>query len=371
VAVGQLLKRLPKGDFDQRLATIDAAVRDRFADELGVLGEPGDGGGMSVYARRLGLPALAGGAVRAHCVRDDVSLIHAWGIDAAAAARAAFPDSKPIAVSVFDPGLSDRDVRVLRAVGAETGFAVICAAERVQRRLVERGVPLERCATVRPGVDFAALASAAKSPIRAELGLPDNATVVVTPDPPASDGGHHAAVWSALMRWYLDPDFRIVVPGVSPALADLRRLAHASESPEIVLFTEHHCPFEHLIAAADFLVVATTAEISTTAIAWAMAAGTPIIAAATYATAEMLAHDLNGILFKAHEKWRRRAAKICGLYAATDAGKLQKIKEVARGQAYEVFSLRRTVEQHRQVYENLIAGAPPAKGVTDPAVVST
>ena len=46
-----------------------------------------------------------------------------------------------------------------------------------------------------------------------------------------------------------------------------------------------------------------------------------------------------------------------------------KLKETARGQAYEVFSLRRFVEQTGRLYENAMSGAAADAEITDPAMV--
>jgi hypothetical protein len=126
-------------------------------------------------------------------------------------------------------------------------------------------------------------------------------------------------------------------------------------------------PFEDLCVAADALVLADVGDCSATAVAWAMAAGTPIIAPATYATTELLAHTLNAMLYKPGLTWRRTAVDICRLMLRLD--ETGKRTEVARGQAYEVFSLQRMVQQMRQVYVNLQAGSPPSREIRDPAIV--
>ena len=238
--------------------------------------------------------------------------------------------------------------------------------DRVERRLVEGGVPKDQCVILRPAVDFTVATALAGKPVREELGLPQRGTVVVAPELPAEMEGQCATIWSLLMRWYLEEEARLIVPGVSPDLPRLRKLAQASESPGIVAFTENQYPFEQLCALADYLVLGTTSETSTTAVAWAMACSTAVIAPATQATTELLTHDGNAVLFKAPSSWRRRGAKICALYDEDD--KLPQIKEVARGQAYKLFSLHRAIDQHRQLYENLVRGAAPATDIADPAV---
>ena len=42
--------------------------------------------------------------------------------------------------------------------------------------------------------------------------------------------------------------------------------------------------------------------------------------------------------------------------------------EAARGQAYEVFSVRRYVDLHARLYENMLAGRPPGTEIVDAAL---
>lgn len=356
VAISQLLDKLPAGGHTQSVGTIDPTAG--FSPNFDITPLP----------RRLGLPALAGQAIRRFAQRESIDLIHAWGIDAAAAARAAFPEKMPIGITVYNPGLTDRDIRVLRTIGECGDLGVACAAERVRRRLVEQGVPFEQTVILRPGVDFAAITAAKELDLRKELDLPESGLVFLTPEPSAADDGPFAAVWSAMIRRHLNGNTRIIVPGTGPGLAEVRRLAKAVEYPDTAVFTEDRYPFEHLCGLADYLVIGSTGEVSLTAAVWAMAGSTPIIAPATYATTEILADNLNALLFKDPENWRRRGAVIATQFDRTE--NLSKLKEVARGQAYEVCSVRRHADQHRQFYDNILNSEAPAKDITDPAMVT-
>lgn len=356
IGLGQLLAKLPADQCTQHVAFIDQDARQIAIDAGAASPIP--------TLRHAGVTALAAPALRRICERDRVDIIHAWGPDAAAAARAARPDGA-VALSIFDPGHSSRDVRVIRTVTESGVTGVACAAERVRRRLVEQGVPFERCALIRPAVDFATITDAARRPIRDELGIAKDALVVLTPEADRDAYGHNATLWSILVRSHLPGDARLIVPGRSPTEQRIRRLAARSEYPQAVIFTEDRYRFEDLCTAADYLVIAATGEIPATSIAWAMAASTPIIAAADYAVAEMLSNDLNAILFKAPDRWTRIGLAICKHYL--HPANLTKIKEVARGQAYEVFGLRRCVGQYATLYENLLAGKPAGENITDPA----
>ena len=123
--------------------------------------------------------------------------------------------------------------------------------------------------------------------------------------------------------------------------------------------------YEDLVATADALVVAALDDVSTTSIAWAMAAGVPIVASAVYAVAELIAHKHNGLLIKP-ESSQPMAVRIAAALSKIDL--MAQETQRARSQAYEVFSVRRFADQHVQLYENLTAGAPPSTNITDSAI---
>ena len=97
-----------------------------------------------------------------------------------------------------------------------------------------------------------------------------------------------------------------------------------------------------------------------------MAAETIVIGTATYAVAELIASKVNGVLFK-QEPQRRMVSDVAPLLRHRDGH--AKLRETARGQAYEVFGVRRFVEQTMQLYDNVCAGAPADTRITDPAMV--
>lgn len=365
--------------WEQRVALTQLLGGERAGESAGVLalGGPPPGFDNTVagcaVASATASAVFAAPALRRRIAEGRAEVVHAWGPEAltsaASAVSAAGSAFARLAISVFDPGLSDEQVKRLSTVSAQlsSDIAVICAAERVRRRLVERGVPFERCVVVRPGVDFAVIKAVDAPALRAALGIRKEMRWFVIPPPLSRRDGHQAALWAVLMRRYLDEPVHLTIPGTGPRVEELKALAAASRQADTVSFSGETQRFEELCVAADDLVLGDVDEIPMTAAAWAMAGSTLISAPATYATTEMLANDLNGKLFKAPDGWRRRAARLAArLDPAPDAAK---VREVARGQAYEVFSRRRFVRQVDTVYTNLVENRAPADGIGDPAMV--
>ena len=356
VGVSQLLDRLPRDKFCLPLASIDAPA----ARELSGLPRP-----IEIVPRIAGVNLFAAPLVGRLLDRRRADLIHAWGSSAAAAARSA--SLRPLVVELFDPKIAVRGAKVLRTIARPEGFAVVCSTQWIRRRLIENGLPPECCVVIRPGIDFSAIQKFRKSSLRSELGIAEDDFVVLLPEPGSRGGSHLAAFWAGSLLNHLDGHYKVIVPGTTDEDDRIVRFASTLPTPPTLIAPGNTIPFEKLIAIADALVMPDTDDVSTTAVAWAMGAGAAVIAAAGYAVTELIVTRVNGLLYK-HPEGKSPALRLIPLLR--DRESQRKVKEAARGQAYEVFSLRRYVDQHIQVYENLLAGVSPSIGITDPAQVA-
>ncbi len=293
--------------------------------------------------------------------REGVDLIHAWGPFAAQAASAA---RRPVVAELFDPALAAASVKALRTVHRSRGFGVVCASAVVRRRLIEGGFPLDGCALVRPAVDFGWVRGARREPLRDALGIAPDDFVVIVPDPVTRESGAFDTVWAAALLNHLDQKVRVILPGHSLEQRRVERFAAGLPTENPIVHGAGSYAFEDMLVHSDALVVAARGDVSTTCIAWAMAAGVAVIGAATYAVAELASHKVGGLLFKPPLRGSSAPAVVRLL---RDREAQAKAKEVARGQAYEVFGLRRFVEQHLRVYDNLLAGRQVGDGIVDSA----
>lgn len=352
VAAGQLLDRLSAQKFDARLVTIASDSAAELHSLPGVLHRVSCIAGLNL----LTAPLLK------RLFEQGVDLIHAWGPSAATAS--ASDTQRPLVVEMFDPALAVRSAKVLRSIARPTAFAVICSTQRIRRRLIENGVPPEACVVIRAGIDFAVIQKVRKSRLRAELGIDEDDFVIVLP-PRATDlDAVYAAFWTGAVLNHLDGHYKIIVPGSGPEVERLQSFDDALPIASALVAPAKSVPFEQLISVADALLLPDPDDAPTTSIAWAFGAGAVVIAAATYAVTELVVNKVNGLLYK-HRYGKSAAPRIAALLRERDSHR--NVREAARGQAYEVFSLRRYVDQHVQVYENVLAGRPPSEGVTDPA----
>jgi glycosyltransferase involved in cell wall biosynthesis len=359
LAVRWLLDRLPADRIEPHLAAVDPIARART---------PGPRPRCTPLPRRFQVDFLhAAPRLRRHLDANRIDIVHAWGLAAAKVAEAAASTSaRPVLLSTFDPRLTPREAAFLRSAPPTDRRPVLCASQTVRRRLLEHGVTPDRCVVIRPAVDFGRINRARESDLRARLGLTPENTLVATPEPVTRQDGHFAAFWMTAIRSFLDPGIRVALHGASREKERLLRLARQLDMSHLALDVDEVVPFEDLVAVADLAVTVPRSDISGGCLAWAMAAGVPVIGSAVYAVAELIAENLNGRLV-APAPAKRLATRLAAL--AGERETLSRLADVARGQAYEVFSVRRFVDQVRRLYENLVEGRLAADGISDPALI--
>ena len=256
---------------------------------------------------------------------------------------------------------------MILASDIENEVSVVCPTEATRRRIVEHGIPLERTALVRCGLNFGTINDARHSNLRASLGIAKDAGVMITAPATARNGGHFSAFWAVAVRSLLEPGIRVIVPGCSPEVDRLRRLARAVELSEILVTPGGRFRFEQLLGISDCLLAAGECETSASEIAWAMASGVPIIAAATHSTTELLGHDLNATLLKPDRNEKRLAMRLA--YLLKSRRDNPRLTETARGQAFSVLGLRRFIDQMSRLYRNVASQELPGLDIEDPALV--
>ena len=354
VTVSHILDRLPRDRYGSFVATI---AGDATQELLG-LGAP-----VEVLPAPCGLSLLAAPSISRFAARKRIHLMHAWGVPAATAAGALH--GIPLIVHLFDPLTAHRHAKYLRTLTRPSGFAIACSCETVRRRLVEGGVPMEVTVVIRPGVDFALINRIQRSNLREQLGVTARARLIIFSEPVSRAGGQFEAVLAAAVGSQLTGDTRVVLPGQTRERRRIERFVDALLAKDTTIVPAGRIPYEHLVAVADVLLITPRGDTSTTSIAWAMAAGTAVVGTAVYSVAELIAHRVNGLLYK-QVRGQSMAASINGLLK--DSAAQEKTVEVARGQAYDVFGLRRFIDQIARLYDNVLGGQPPQEGIVDSSI---
>ena len=356
VGVSQLRSRLPRDRYGNVLAGVDPVVVDRLEG----LGRP-----IKLFHRLPRLTLMASPTLRRFLIREGIKLVHAWGFEAALAAH--MGSTKALVLELFDPQPTKTQIKLVRTLARRAAFAVACSAETVRRRLIEGGVPPGACVVIRPGVDFALINRCRQGELRRKLGLAPDEFVVIVPEPATRVGRELDTYWAVEQIHHLTGNIRIIVPGNSREQKRIRRIDRTGFDSRVVICPGRRFPFEELVSISDALVAIPKGDVSTTSIAWAMAAGAAVIGTATYAAAELISNKVNGLLFKPRNG---ESPALAVARFLQDRSSMDRLKEVARGHAYEVFSARRFIDQHIRLYQNLLSGASPSEGIVDSAMVT-
>lgn len=350
----QLIDRLPSDRYVHRLASLHPHVKSALLP----LSLP-----ISRIPRFHPFDTLSSPPLARIVDVEDIDLIHAWSVSAANVASPL--SSAPLVYQMYDPSLASRSVNKLRSLADPKRFAISCSSEVVQRRLIEGGLPAEYTVVIRPGVDFSLINKIKRSSLRSDLGLTDEMKAVLLADPITREGGHFDTVYAVSIQNHVKGGLRIILPGQSNEVNRVARFGDTLPVDAPLILPGHKVPYEHLLSVADYLMLTPQGDTSSTALAWAMASGASIIATAVHSVAELVAHKLNGLLFK-QTPGRMMAPAI--IKCLTDVTAQLKAKEVARGHAYEVFGLRRYAEQTMQLYDNVLTRRTPADSITDAAI---
>ncbi len=354
VGAGQLLSKLPPKGHPCRVATIAPPT----TPHLQALGQP-----VTRCYAPAGFGPAAAPLVERMLTRFKADLVHAWGLSAALAARSAAATG--LIIELFDPQLSPDQIKLVRSLARPTGFAVSCSSQTVRRHLIEGGIAPEVCAVIRPGVDFATISRIRQGTLRDELGLNRDDYAVIIPEPVTAAGEPLEAYWAVELANHLQGPVRLIVPGEGREQQRILRLDAAGLGTRVAVAPGDRYRFEQLVAVADAFVSLPNSDASTTGIAWAMAAGAAVIATATYANAELLTNRLNGLLFK-RKPHETPALPVARMLLQRDT--YRNLTETARAQAFNVFGIQRYTEQHTQLYQNILTGAPANQNITDSAV---
>ena len=229
----------------------------------------------------------------------------------------------------------------------------ICQTLSVRERLLSLGVPAERCVLIRPGVDAGVLNPDRRADVRAQLQLDEHDVVVTALPPVARYAGTFTVAWAVLLVEKVRPDVRLVVPAGGREQQRVRRLVESCRHEWVARYADERLALPDLLAASDVAAYLPSGPAPTDSLAWAMAAGCPLVASAVAATTELLAHGENAWLCRPDDP--KEAARAL-LQVIEHPAESRQRAERARAQAASELGRERMVEQYRQCYEALATG---------------
>jgi glycosyltransferase involved in cell wall biosynthesis len=232
-------------------------------------------------------------------VRPDV--IHTWLFAANAYGRLAAggANGPPVIVSerCVDSWKSGWQLWMDRNLVGRTA-ALVANSESVAAFYRGVGIPAERIRVVPNGVELPGGAAPDRAAVRAELGLPADAKVVLSIGRLAKQKRVDVLVWAMqLLRQLTDNVFHVVV-GDGSQRQYLEDLARHFTCDHVTRFVGHRSDAARLLRASDVFWLASDFEGQSNSLMEAMAAGLPVIASDIPANRELIDDGRTGYVVR-------------------------------------------------------------------------
>lgn len=300
---------------------------------------------MAMAATQLARSLLRGGNV------FDAIDAHYFYPDGVAAALVARKLGKPLVITARGSDLNVlpnyRLPRKWICWAAGRAAHLVTVSRSLKQRLITLGVPDGKITVLRNGVDTALFAPVARDAVRASLQLAGH--VVLSVGNLVRAKGHDMAIRAAARI----PDVQLVIIGEGPDRARLQALADESGLDSRVRFAGNMAQSElrNYYGAADVLVLASEREGWPNVLLEAMACGTPVVAAQTGGTPEIVAAPEAGMLL--HERTTD------ALVSAMKALRVQTPDRAATRAYAERFGWAETCAGQRRIFSAIVNGARP------------
>lgn len=231
--------------------------------------------------------------------------------------------------------------------------SIVCVSKRLQQELADRSpLPAHKLELIYNGVDPQAFARTPASGLKKELGLPQDATVVVSIGNIRPAKGYEYLVDAAITMAEREPKVHFVVVGhqkkqLFNQLMD--QVAKAPRSPNI-----HWLGFRpdvaDILRQADIFLLPSVSEGFSISTVEAMMAGVPVIATRSGGPEEIVIDGASGILVPIKDP----GALVVAIQKMMDHAKRKGVVEEARRSAIDRFSLQTMLVKYKDIYSRLV-----------------
>ena len=244
------------------------------------------------------LPAVARLARRMKAVRPDVVHAHTSHAHALAGLATRFA-GRPIVVVSRRVDFSIYRHSFLRMNGWKYRHGldrIVCVSAAVRDVLASDGLDPARLAVVRSAVDPTRVRCAAPVDVRARLGLPAEARVVLAVGALVEHKGHRHLVDALPALVLRAPSVRVVIAGEGPLRADLETQARSLGVAKALVLAGQIDDLPGWFQGVDAFVMPSVEEGLGTSVLDALAAGLPVVASRAGGLPEMIEDGTGGIL---------------------------------------------------------------------------
>ena len=259
----------------------------------------------------------------------------------------------PHAFRTMDPSLSSKGRLVFGAIEGLLGRfftdRVICVSKNEYDHALGLGIPGSRLAVVVNGVG--AIPAGRRGEVRSRCGIPEDALVFGFIGRLSAQKAPERliAAFAAIARDM--PDARLLMIGSGELEADVRRRIEAAGIADRVVI-EADLPGAEALQAIDVLVMTSRYEAMSYVMLEGAAAGLPMILTDVGGTANVLDHDVNGLVVPNSDD---TAPLIAAMTKLCDAATRARLADAARARSGR-YSLHAMVDQTLDVYRQALSG---------------
>lgn len=246
----------------------------------------------------------------------------------------------------------DRTVRIIDRL--------VCVSEGGRASFLQSGVPAHKLQVVHNGITPRPSrwpVAVARREVRARLGLPPGARLVLTVGRLTEQKGHRFLLEAVPAVIECAPDAYFLWVGVGPLERELRQRIGALELDARVRLLGRCDDVPDLLAAVDLLVLPSLFEGLPLAVLEAMAAGLPVVGTRVCGTVETIRDGETGRLVEARDP-SALAAAILEILAGPDLA--ARWGAAGRSLAEREFSATRMARDMAAIYDGLLHGLGPA-----------
>lgn len=296
-------------------------------------------------------------ALRQLILRERVDLIHAHLLGSNVyGALLALICRKPMIATfhgAVDVASRERFLRTKFFLIGRGASTIVCVSKRLQQELADRSpLSTHKLKLIYNGVDPEAFSGAPASGLKEELGLPQDATLVVSIGNIRPAKGYEHLVDAAVTMADRDPKVHFVVVGhqkekLFNKLMD--QVANAPRQPNI-----HWLGFRqdvaNILRQADIFLLPSVSEGFSISTVEAMMAGVPVIATRSGGPEEIIIDGVSGILVPVKDP----GAIVVAIQKLMGQSKRKRVIDEARRSAKDRFSLQAMLASYKDTYNQLV-----------------
>ena len=230
----------------------------------------------------------------------------------------------------------------------------------VARQMIdEEGVPAERVALIRNGIDLAPFDRPFdRAEARAKLSIPSDALVMIMVANLHAYKGHGDLLHALSgMTPHLGPEWTLLLAGRDDGVgSSLEAQARELGIAQNVRFLGQRSDVPHLLRLADMAIHCSYEEGSSNAVLEAMAAGLPLVVTNAGGNAEAVLEGINGLVVPTRDP---EALARAILRIVQDRDLASRFGNASRKRVEAEFSLERCLDKYERLYLSLLTGKEP------------